>query len=49
MWSSWTDPETGEVVLNYTMLTLNADTHPLMNRIHKPDPKLSTDKQDKRS
>ena len=31
------------------MLTLNADAHPLMKRMHKPDPKLAPDKQDKRS
>lgn len=31
------------------MLTLNADEHPLMNRMHKPDSKLASDKQDKRS
>ena len=31
------------------MLTLNADRHPLMNRMHKPDPKLGPEQQDKRS
>ena len=31
------------------MLTINADAHPLMSRMHKPDPKLAPDKQDKRS
>jgi hypothetical protein len=31
------------------MLTLNADHHPLMNRMHKPDPKLGPEQQDKRS
>lgn len=31
------------------MLTVNADTHPLMKRMHKPDPKLPPDQQDKRS
>lgn len=31
------------------MLTLNADAHPLMIRMHKPDPKLPPDQQDKRS
>lgn len=40
---------TGERVESYTMLTLNADAHPLMSRMHKPDPKLGGDKQDKRS
>ncbi|MGJ7555928.1 SOS response-associated peptidase [Variovorax sp. RB3P1] len=49
LWATWTDKATGEVHESYTMLTLNADEHPLMNRMHKPDPKLPSDKQDKRS
>ena len=49
LWNTWTDKATGEVVESYTMLTLNADAHPLMGRMHKPDPKLGPDQQDKRS
>ena len=49
LWNTWTDKATGEVHESYTMLTINADAHPLMNRMHKPDPKLGPDKQDKRS
>ncbi len=49
LWNSWTDPASGELVESYTMLTLNADAHPLMSRMHKPDPKLPADQQDKRS
>jgi putative SOS response-associated peptidase YedK len=49
LWNTWTDKATGEVHESYTMLTLNADEHPLMNRMHKPDPKLPPDQQDKRS
>ena len=40
---------TGAIHESYTMLTINADYHPLMSRMHKPDPKLPPDKQDKRS
>jgi len=49
LWNTWTDKETGEVHESYTMLTLNADEHPLMSRMHKPDPKVPPDQQDKRS
>ena len=49
LWNRWKDPATGEVVESYSMLTLNADAHPLMRRMHKPDPKLAADQQDKRS
>jgi putative SOS response-associated peptidase YedK len=55
LWSEWVDPVTGEVAPNFTMLTTNCDSHPVLNRLHKPerDPKtgevLPLDKQDKRS
>jgi putative SOS response-associated peptidase YedK len=49
LWSEWTDPGTGEVVPSYTMLTQNCDAHPLLNRMHKPDPALPADAQDKRT
>ncbi|MET3514369.1 putative SOS response-associated peptidase YedK [Pseudacidovorax sp. 1753] len=49
LWNIWTDKATGEVHESYTMLTINADAHPLMRRMHKPDPKLGPDAQDKRS
>jgi putative SOS response-associated peptidase YedK len=49
LWNTWTDKSTGEVIESYTMLTMNADAHPLMRRMHKPDPKLAQDQQDKRS
>ncbi len=49
LWSEWTDPESGEIVPSYTMITINCDGHPLLGRLHKPDPKLPPDAQDKRS
>lgn len=49
IWSEWTDPATGERVPSYTMLTQNCDGHPLLGLMHKPDPALPPDAQDKRS
>ena len=49
LWNTWVDKDSGEVVESYTMLTINADDHPLMRRMHKPDPKLRPEEQDKRS
>lgn len=49
LWNGWTDRDTGEVVHSYTMLTVNADDHALMGRMHRPDPKRPVEKQDKRS
>lgn len=34
---------------SYNTLTINADSHSLMSRMHKPDPRLPADQQDKRS
>jgi putative SOS response-associated peptidase YedK len=36
IWDRWVAPVTGEVVHSFSMLTLNADTHPLMRQFHKP-------------
>lgn len=35
LWSSWRAPK-GEIVYSFTMLTINADEHPLMKQFHKP-------------
>lgn len=35
LWSSWKSPK-GDTVFSYTMLTINADDHPLMRMFHKP-------------
>lgn len=32
VWNSWTDPESGEVLMSYAILTINANTHALMRR-----------------
>jgi len=35
LWSSWKSSQ-GAVIHSYTLLTLNADAHPLMKQFHKP-------------
>jgi putative SOS response-associated peptidase YedK len=35
LWSSWQSAK-GDLVHSYTMLTINAQHHPLMNHFHKP-------------
>ena len=32
VWNSWIDPETGEVLMSYAILTINANSHALMRR-----------------
>lgn len=36
LWDEWLDRATGEQVLSFTMLTVNADAHALMSQFHKP-------------
>ena len=35
LWARWRSPQ-GELVHSFTMLTINADAHPLMQQFHKP-------------
>lgn len=49
LWSEWTDPASGAVVPSFTMITQNCDGHPLLSLMHKPDPALPPDAQDKRT
>ena len=35
LWATWKD-EQGQVLHSFTLLTINADAHPLMNQMHKP-------------
>ncbi len=36
LWERWTDRASGEIVASFTLLTVNADGHPLMGRMHRP-------------
>lgn len=49
IWSEWLDPESGELVASYTVITQNCDAHPLLRQMHKPDPNAGRDEQDKRT
>lgn len=35
LWDRWNDPDTGDIIASFAMLTINADPHPVMNRFHK--------------
>ena len=47
LWQPWKSPK-GEWIQSFTMLTINADSHPIFNQLHRPDPKRPPNKQDKR-
>ncbi len=55
LWNVWLDKATGEEVESYSMLTINADGHPIMGRVHKNEVDKATglplplEQQDKRS
>lgn len=47
LWQPWRAPD-GQWVNSFTMLTINADDHPLMRHMHRPDPARAPETQDKR-
>lgn len=36
LWDRWTDPAMQQVVVSFSMLTVNADDHPVMRQFHPP-------------
>ena len=36
LWDRWTDPATQQQVVSFSMLTINADEHPVMRQFHRP-------------
>lgn len=42
LWDRWKQPETGELVVSFSMLTVNADEHDVMKRFHKVGDKKRT-------
>lgn len=36
LWDRWTDPTSGELVVSFSMLTVNANDHPVMRQFHNP-------------
>lgn len=47
LWAPWKNAQ-GVWELSFTMLTINADAHPMFKHMHRPDPKRAPDQQDKR-
>lgn len=37
IYSEWTDPKDGEIKFTFSMLTVNADGHPIFSRMHRPE------------
>jgi len=42
IWDTWSNPDSGEVVTSFSLMTINADDHPLMNTFHKPNEEKRT-------
>jgi putative SOS response-associated peptidase YedK len=42
IWDTWTEPETGELIVSFSMLTIEAGKHPVMNHCHKPEDEKRT-------
>jgi hypothetical protein len=37
IWDTWTEPESGELIVSFSMLTIDASDHSVMKRFHKPE------------
>ncbi len=37
IWERFVDTETGEIIFSFSMLTINAEGHPVMKHFHKPE------------
>lgn len=42
LWQRWRNPATQQILPSFTMLTINADGHPVMSRMHKPEDEKRT-------
>jgi putative SOS response-associated peptidase YedK len=42
LWDTWVDKETNRQVVTFTMLTCNANSHPVMSRFHRPEDEKRT-------
>ena len=42
IWDTWTEPDTGEFIVSFSMLTIDAENHPVMKRFHKPEDEKRT-------
>lgn len=42
IWDTWTEPETDELIVSFSMLTIAAEHHPILSRCHKPEDEKRT-------
>jgi putative SOS response-associated peptidase YedK len=42
IWDTWTEPETGELIVSFSMLTIDASEHPVMRRCHNSEDEKRT-------
>lgn len=42
LWDPWIDPTSGELVVSFSMLTVNADEHPVIRQFHKQEDEKRT-------
>jgi putative SOS response-associated peptidase YedK len=42
IWDTWTEPDTGQLIVSFSMLTINAAGHPVMKRFHRPEEEKRT-------
>lgn len=42
IWDTWTDPRSGKLITSFSMLTVNADEHPVIKQFHRTEDEKRT-------
>ena len=42
LWDTWKDPLSEEIITSFSLITINADDHPVMRQFHRPDDEKRT-------
>ncbi len=42
IWDTWTETDSGELIVSFSMLTIEAGSHPVMSLMHKPEDEKRT-------
>ena len=42
IWDTWAGASTGQIITSFSMLTVNADSHPVMKQFHKAEDEKRT-------
>jgi putative SOS response-associated peptidase YedK len=42
LWDTWKDPLSDQMITSFSLITINADNHPVMRQFHRPEDEKRT-------